>query len=427
MGAPQRGLWRDADFLKLWGGQAVSQLGSQITMLALPLLAVLSLGATPVQMGLLVVAETAPFLLAGLPAGVWADRLRRRPILIATDLGRAGLLLLVPLLAWRGQLRMEHLYAVGFLVGLLTVFFEVAAQAYLPSLVARDQLVDANGKLQTTRSAAQIAGPGLAGLLVQLWTAPVALVLDAGSFLVSALGLWRIRQREPEPEPVAASASVWQEAREGLRVVASSSILRAFAGTVATSNLGFQIVLTVFVLYGTRALGLTAAHIGLVFAAGSIGNLLGALLAERTAARIGAGPAIVGGSALAAVGLLVLPVAQGPMHIVVPLLALGLFVDGLGSIVADVHMLSTQQAITPDRLQGRVNATTRFLTWGILPLGGLLGGALGATIGLRPTLAVGALIYLLSLVWLVRSPVWGLRQDPEPLLVPTMPLPAEAS
>lgn len=410
------GLGRDPDFLKLWGGQAVSQLGSQITVLALPLLAVLALGATPVQMGVLVAAETAPFLLAGLLAGVWVDRLRRRPILIAADLGRAALLLGLPLLAWSGQLRIEHLYAVGFLVGLLTVFFEVAVQAYLPSLVSREQLVDANGKLQTTRSAAQIAGPGLAGVLVQLWTAPVALVLDAASFLVSALGLWRIRAVEPEPEPVAATASVWQEAREGLRVVVASPLLRAFAGKAATGNLGFQLIMTVFVLYGTRGLGLNAAHIGLIFAAGSMGNLLGALLAERTAARIGAGPAIVGGSGLAAVGLLLLPLAQGPKELVVPLLALGLFVDGLGSIVADVHMLSIQQAITPDRLQGRVNATTRFLTWGILPVGGLLGGTLGGTIGLRPTLAVGTLIYLLSMLWLLRSPVWSLRTEPEPLL-----------
>jgi MFS family permease len=420
MAVHRSGLRRHTDFLKLWGGQAVSQLGSQITMLAVPLLAVLTLGATPVQMGFLVAAETAPFLLAGLLAGVWVDRHRRRPILIAADLGRALLLLLVPLAAWGGWLHMVHLYLVGFLIGLLTVFFEVAAQAYLPSLVARDQLVEANGKLQTTASAAQIAGPGLAGLLVQLWTAPVALLLDAGSFLVSALGLWRIRAIEPDPEPVAATSSVWQEAGEGLRIVVGSPILRAFAGKVATSNLGFQIVLTVFVLYGTRSLGLNAAQIGLVFAAGSVGNLLGALLAERTAARIGPGPAIVGGSALAAIGLLLLPLAQGPVELVVPLLALGLFVDGLGSIVADVHMLSTQQAITPDRLQGRVNATTRFLTWGILPVGGLLGGVLGGAIGLRPTLAFGAGLYLLSMLWLLHSPVWRLRQAPEPLVVPVV-------
>jgi MFS family permease len=422
------GLWRHADFLKLWAGQAVSQVGSQITMLALPLLAVLGLGATPAQMGILVATETAPFLLAGLLAGVWVDRRRRRPILIAADLGRAALLLLVPLLAWSGRLRMEHLYVVGFLVGLLTVFFEVASQAYLPSLVARDRLVEANGKLQTTRSAAQIAGPGLAGVLVQLWTAPAALVIDAGTFLVSTLGLWRIRAAEPEPEPAPAESSLWQEAREGLRVVADSPLLRAFAGKAATNNLGFQIVMTVFVLYGTRSLGLNAAQIGLVFAAGSVGNLLGAVLAERTAARIGPGPAIIGGSALAALGLVLLPLAQGPTALVVPLLALGLFVDGLGTVVADVHMLSTQQAITPDRLQGRVNATTRFLTWGILPAGGLLGGGLGGTIGLRPTLAVGAGIYLLSMAWLLRAPLWRLRQAPEPLAdMIAPPLAPEAS
>lgn len=419
------GLWRQPDFLKLWGGQAISQVGSQLSMLALPLLAVLTLGATPAQMGLLVAAETAPFLLAGLAAGAWIDRRRRRPILIATDLGRGALLLIVPLLAWRGMLRMEHLYLVGFLVGLLTVFFEVASQAYLPSLVAREHLVDANGKLQTTRSAAQVAGPGLAGVLVQIASAPVAILLDAGSFLLSALCLSRIRATESAPAPPEAGSSLWREIGEGLRVVIASPILRAFAGKAAFGNLGFQIVLTVFVLYGSRSLGLGAAQIGLIFAAGSVGNLCGALLAERAAARLGVGPAIVGGSLLAAIGLLAAPLAQGSPAVVVALLTGGLFVDGLGSVLADVHMLSVQQAMTPDRLQGRVNATTRFLTWGILPLGGLIGGTLGTAIGLRETIAVGVALYLVSIVWLLVSPVWRLREAPTALVLTAFPAAGE--
>jgi len=420
MMACRGGLWKRPDFLNYWAGQAISQLGSQVTLLAIPLLAVLTLRATPLQMGILAAAETAPFLLTGLLAGVWADRQRRRPILIAADLGRGALLLLLPLAAWAGRLRMEHLYAIGFLVGVLTVFFEVAAQSYLPSLVPRERLVDANGKLQTTRSTAQVAGPGLAGVLVQAASAPVAILLDAASFLLSALSLWRIHGSEPVPAARQDDVNLWREIGEGWRVVARNPILRAFAGKVAIANLGFQVLMTVFVLYATRDLGLDAAHLGLVFAAGSIGSLLGALLAERTARWRGIGPAIVGGSLVAALGLLVVPLVDGPPVVTVPLLVGALCLDGLGSVLADVHMLSVQQAITPDRLQGRVNATTRFLTWGILPLGGIVGGALGTTIGLRPTIAVGVATYLLSIGWLLRSPVGSLRAAPESLVSPAL-------
>jgi MFS family permease len=420
MMARRGGLWKRPDFLKYWAGQAISQLGSQVTLLAIPLLAVLTLRATPLQMGILAAAETAPFLLTGLLAGVWADRQRRRPILIAADLGRGALLLLLPLAAWAGRLRMEHLYVIGFLVGVLTVFFEVAAQSYLPSLVPRERLVDANGKLQTTRSTAQVAGPGLAGVLVQAASAPVAILLDAASFLLSALSLWHIHVSEPVPTAHRDDVNLWREIGEGWRVVARNPILRAFAGKVAIANLGFQVLMTVFVLYATRDLGLDAAHLGLVFAAGSIGSLLGALLAERTARWCGVGPAIVGGSLLAALGLLVVPLVDGPPAVTVPLLVAALCVDGLGSVLADVHMLSVQQAITPDRLQGRVNATTRFLTWGNLPLGGIVGGALGTTIGLRPTIVVAVAAYLLSIGWLLRSPVGSLRAAPESLVSPAL-------
>jgi MFS family permease len=420
MMARRGGLWKRPDFLNYWAAQAISQLGSQVTLLAIPLLAVLTLRATPWQMGILAAAETAPFLLTGLIAGVWADRRRRRPMLIAADLGRGGLLLLVPVAAWAGRLRMEHLYAIGFLIGVLTVFFEVAAQSYLPSLVPRERLVDANGKLQTTRSMAQVAGPGLAGVLVQAASAPVAILLDAASFFLSALGLGRIRASEPAPAAHRDDVNLWREIAEGCRVVAHNPILRAFAGKVAVANLGFQVLMTVFVLYATRDLGLDAAHLGLVFAAGSVGSLLGALLAEQTARRYGIGPAIVGCSMLAALGLLIVPLVDGPPAVTVPLLVGALCLDGLGSVLADVHMLSVQQAITPDRLQGRVNATTRFLTWGILPLGGIVGGALGTTIGLRLTIGFGVAAYLLSIGWLIRSPVGSLRAAPESLVPPVL-------
>lgn len=412
------GLWRHPDFLKLWAGQTVSVFGDQITFLALPLVAVLTLKADAVQMGLLGAAERAPFLLVGLFAGVWVDRLRRRPVLIIADIGRALLLGLIPVVALLDRLTIHYLYVVAFLVGVLTVFFDVAHQSYLPVLVSRERLVEGNTRLAMSSSVATIAGPGLAGLLVQLVTAPLALLVDACSFAISVVALLTIGAREPAPRPAATAggrrAGIWQEIGEGLRVVLGNRILRAIAGCTGTSNLFSSVTFTVLVLYVTRDLGLSPALLGVVLAGFGPGGLLGALLAGPLARRFGVGPVIVGSVALGGITSLILPVASGPVALTVPLLLVWSLVGGMANPIYNITQVSLRQQITPDRVQGRMNATMRFIVWGTMPIGALVGGFLGASIGLRPTLLVGTLGSLLAILWVYCSPVRALHAAPPP-------------
>ena len=410
---PSAGLWRHADFLKLWAGQTVSQLGSQVTQLALPLTAALTLEATAWQMGVLGAAAFAPFLLFGLFAGVWVDRLPRRRILVAADLGRALLLGLIPLAAQLGVLRIELLCAVGFLAGVLTVFFDVAYQSYLPALVDRSQLVEGNAKLEVSRSVAQVGGLGVGGALVQLLTAPVAIAVDALSFLASAVFLATIRCAEPRA-PADTRPNIWTEIREGLGVVLGNPLLRAIAGCTATANLFSNIGMAVYVLYVTRELGVTPALLGVVFAAGSGGALVGALLASRIADWIGLGPTIVGVALLFPLGGLLVVVAGGPPLVVAAILIAAQAATNFCGPVYNVNQVSLRQAITPDRLQGRTNATMRFVVWGTIPIGALVGGFLGDAIGLRATLLVGALGGGLAFLWMLLSPVRGLHEQPTP-------------
>ena len=258
------GLWRHADFVKLWTGQTISLFGSQITFLALPLTAVLVLEASPAQMGFLTAAGAIPSLLVGLFVGVWVDRYRRRPILIAADLGRAALLFAIPVAAILGMLRIEHLYVVAFLVGTLELFFDVAHRSFLPSLVKREQLVEGNSKLEMSRSIAMILGPGVAGGLVQLVTAPIAIAVDAISFLISALFLGWIRAPEPAPKPSDQRENIWRELGEGLRLVSGNRLLRAIAGCMGIVGLFNSVLEAVFVLYVTRELGIEPGLLGLV-------------------------------------------------------------------------------------------------------------------------------------------------------------------
>src|SRR5919199_2128290 len=272
------GLWRHPDFVKLWSGQTISRFGSEISQLAIPLTAALVLGASPAQMGLLGAFEFAPFLLLSLFAGVWVDRVHRRPVLIVADVGRAILLGSIPAAALAGVLRIEQLYVVGLLTGVLTVFFDVAYQAYLAVLVKREHLVEGNSKLEVSRSVAQIAGPGVAGALVQLVTAPIAVVVDAISFVASVIFLLLIGAPEPAPVRQAGTdGSVWSELREGLAVVIGNPLLRSIAGCTATSNLFGNAMQAIYVLYVTRELGLQPAVIGLIYAIRGPGALGGAV------------------------------------------------------------------------------------------------------------------------------------------------------
>src|SRR6266571_4222971 len=269
-----RGLWRHPDFVRLWAGQTISQFGTQISQLAIPLTAALVLNASPFEMGLLGAFEFAPFLLLSLFAGVWVDRTARRPVLIVADVGRALLLGSIPAAAFLGILHIEQLYVVGLLTGVLTVFFDVAYQSYLPVLVSREHLVEGNSKLEVSNSVAQIAGPGVAGALVQLITAPLAVLVDALSFIASVISLLLIHAPEPAPERHAgSSSSMWSELREGLGVVLDNPLLRSIAGCTGTSNLFGNALQALFVLYLTRDLGLPPAVIGLIYAVAGPGAL----------------------------------------------------------------------------------------------------------------------------------------------------------
>jgi len=408
------GLWRHADFAKLWTGQTISLFGSQITLLALPVTAVLILNATPLQMGLLTAAGTVPSLLLGLFVGAWVDRYRRRPILIAADLGRAALLAAIPLAALLGVLHIEVLYLVALLVGTLGLFFDVAYHSFLPSLVGSGQLVEGNSKLEMSESVAEIFGSGAAGGLVQLLTAPLAIALDAVSFLISALFLAWIRTPEPASRPPEEQQNIWQEIGEGLRLVAGNRLLRAIAGCMGTVSLFNSVLEAVAILYLVREVGLEPGVLGLIFASGSVGFLFGTFVTAWVTCRFGLGPGIAGGLLLVGLSDLLIPLVNRSMAAVAIALVLiaAQFFFGLGLVIFRIGQVSLRQAVTPDPLQGRMNATISFITWGIVPLGGLLGGGLGQALGLRPTLLLAALGELLAILWLLLSPIRSLREQP---------------
>ena len=412
MASPFTGLWRHPDFVKLWAADAVSVLGSQVTALALPLTAALVLGATPAQMGMLGAAQYAPAVVVGLFAGVWVDRSRRRPLMVAADLGRALLLAAIPLAALAGALRIELLYAVAFGSGALGVLFATARGAYLPSLVERAALVEANGKLSVTGSVGLIAGPGLAGLLVRWLSAPVALVADALSFVVSGLLVGAIRADEPPPATRPARPSVVAEAAEGVRVLAREPVLRAFVLSSATLDVGWNALMAVYLLYLARELGQPATTIGLIFGVGSAGALAAGAVAGRIAARLGLGRTLVGSQLVVGLGGLPIVAAVLLPAAAVPLLIAAEVVQSLAGTVHAVARGAVRQAIVPARLQGRVAAGASLVGFGVATAGLLLGGQLGERIGLGPTMALGASTGLAAFLWLYFSPVRRLRELP---------------
>jgi MFS family permease len=400
--------------LKLWAGQAISLFGSQITFLALPLTAILVLDATPIQVGILMAAEELPALLIGLFVGVWVDHTRRLPILIVADLGRAVLLAVVPVAAILGLLRIELLYIVCFLVSVSGLFFGVAFRSFLPSLVGREHLVEANSKLELSSSVAEIVGPGVAGGLVQVMTAPIAIAVDAISFLVSALLLGLIRVSEPAPRPAGQRQNIRKEIGEGLELVLRDRLLRPIAGCLSTFYLFNGVLEAIFILYVTQELGIGAALLGLIFAGGSVGFLVGALLPGWVIGRLGWGPGIMVGLLLVGLSDLLIPLVRASVVVAVAaaVLVTAQFFFGLGLVIFNTGQVSLRQAKTPDELQGRMNATMSFLAGAVVPLGGLLGGALGETIGLRPTLLLAAFGEILSVLWLLLSPIRSQHEQP---------------
>lgn len=416
---PQGGLWRRRDFLKLWSAQTISQFGTQVSNLALPLVAILVLDASAFEVAALGTVEFLPFILFTLPAGVWVDRLRRRPVLVAGDLGRAALLATVPAAYVADALTLGQVYAVGFLAGTCTVFFDVAYQSYLPSLVERDRIVEGNSKLELSRSSAQIAGPGFGGLLVELVTAPYAVLVDAVSFLGSGLFILGIRKHEPAPRAETAPAertSMWAELREGLRFVLANPPLRAQAGCTATGNFFFSAGGAIMVVFFVRTLGLSPGVIGLVMSLGSVGALLAALTARRISGRFGIGPTSIAVAFLE--GPSALLVALAPASYPLPFLVAGGIATGFCIVVYNIVQVSYRQAICPPPLQGRMNSVMRFVVWGTIPLGSLAGGALASWTGLRETLVVSAVGAGGAFLWLLLSPQRHLRELPEPVAEP---------
>jgi predicted MFS family arabinose efflux permease len=304
---------------------------------------------------------------------------------------------------------MAQLYIIALLVGSLTVFFELAYQSYLPTLVGKDELVEGNSKLQTSASVSSIGGPGIAGLLLEVLSAPFALLADAISFLVSAYMLLRIRKVEPEPRRHHERGSFRREVREGISIVFKNPYLRVFALEAASYNFFWNLMEAVYILYAVRELGASPLVIGLVFSLGSIGSLVGALVAARWANRFGIGRAITGTMALSCLSTFLIPLAGdgalGPW-----LVGASFFMGGLGVTVSVIHVVSLRQTVTPGHLLGRMNGSYRFITWGVIPVGALLGGYLGEVLGLRAALAVGAVGMSVAWLWVLFSPVPRLRK-----------------
>lgn len=405
-------LWTNYDFMKMWIGETISILGSRITLIALPLAAALILQATPVQMGILGATTNAAFLFVGLFAGVWVDRFPRRSILIGANIGRALLMGLIPTLALLNMLRIEALYIIGLLAGVLTVVFDVAYQAFLPSVVGREDLIESNSKIETSRSLAQLVGPGLAGWLIGLFSAPLVIALDALSFLISALFLGTIhgnesilRQERPR--------STWIEIREGLWMVFGSNVLRAIAFCTATYNLFFCMLQAVFILYMSHELLVSSSLIGLIFSIGSIGALVSSIIARPLVDRFGIGPIIMWGMVLSGFGSLLISVADGSTWAIVQILSIALFFQSSGIILYNVNIATLRQAIVPDQLLGRITASIRFCTWVTFPIGSLIGGMLGAYLGLWPTIVIAGIGQTSTCLWIFFSSLFSLREHPK--------------
>jgi len=406
-------LLRNRDFRLLWAGQTVSRVGTEVSVLALPLIAIQILHATTFEVGSLTAIETLPFLLVGLPAGAWVDRMRRRRVLLVADVGRLIALASIPLASAVASVTLAHLFVVAFITGVFTVFFDVAYQSYLPELVDRTQLVDGNSKLAASESTAHVVGPGIGGALISWVGASTAVVTDALSYAVSFVCVIAIRTPAEVPERGENPTSLVTDIREGLRFVWHEHRIRAVAFCTSTSNLFSGVMMAVVLLLMTRELGFSGGKIGFVFAASGLGAIVGALLAPSLARRVGVGPAIVLSIAVSGTGPFLIAGATGAAA--PAMLAGGFGILECAAVAYNINQVSVRQAICPRRLQGRMNASVRFLVWGTLPLGGFIGGVLGSTIGLRSTLWVSAVGQAFAFLWLLPSPIPSMREMPEPL------------
>ncbi len=403
-------LLRERTFRRYWTGQTVSLVGDQISLMALPLAAVLVLGADAAQMGWLKTLELLPALLLNLPFGAWADRRAdRRRIMIATDLGRAALLVSLPVAYALDLLTLGQLYVVALGVGSLSVLFEVCNSTIFASLVTTDRFVQANSLVNGSRSMAWLAGPSIGGVLVQVLTAPLALLADAVTYLVSAGYLAKIRPVEPAPAPVTKG-----HFSEGIRWVVREPSMRALfaaSGTVQFFNYMFH---TLFVLYVTKDLGLGAGLLGLVLGTGAVGGLIGAAVSGAVVRRIGIGGSLVAGFIGFTLPLVLIPAAGGPLPVVVAVLFAAEFLSCAGVMIVDVAAGSFQMALIPETMRARVMGAFRTLNHGFRPIGALVGGLLGTALGVRPTLWIATVGAVFAVLWLLPSPLPRMRELPTP-------------
>ena len=396
-------------FRRFWAGQAISLLGDQITMIALPLVAVLALDASAAQMGYLVAAELAPNLLFSLHAGAWADRrARKRDTMIATDVGRAALIGSIPLAYAFDALTFPHLVVVGFLMGTLSVLFQVSYSSFFVTLVPRDRFLEGGSIVHGSRAFSYVAGPSVGGVLVQALSAPAALVADACSYVLSALFLRSVDAVEPEPEPPGKGHVI-----AGIRFVVGSPIVRAALGATATINFFNFVFFALFILYATRSLDIAPGTLGLVLGAGAVGGVVGSLVTAGVARRIGIGRAFALGCVLFPAPLLLVPLAGGADWIVLTCLFLAEFGSGLGVMMLDISVGTIFAAVIPHRLRSRVSGAYMVVNYGVRPLGALVGGALGTWLGLRETLWIATAGALLGVLWLLPSPVLRLEELPD--------------
>jgi MFS family permease len=402
---PPGSLWRNRGFLLLWSGETISQTGAQISLVAVPLTAISALHAGPTEVARLTALQYAPVVLITLFAGVWLDRHRRRPVLVLTNLVRFLLLMLVPVSYLTGLLSLGLLYLVTFAIGLLTAVSDVAYLVYLSSLVPRGRLIEANAKLEGAYSTAEIGGPGLGGVLVQLMTAPVAIAANAGTSLLAALAFFSIRKPEAVQRPERGRRPVRTEIADGLRAIRGQRVLRLLVVQAGVFNLFERIALTLYLLFGIRVLGLGAGELGAILATASAGSLIGALVAGRAAAAFGTGRSIVGSMVISAAGLVVVGLAPATPVLAIIVLVTGFVVHGFGLGVFHVHSLSARIALAPAGLLGRIQATFRLILYGVIPVGALLAGVLGNLVGIRGAIMLGAvpLLVLSTLFWF--SPV----------------------
>ncbi len=403
------GLWHNVFFMRLWVGQTVSVFGSMVGSLALTWVALISLNATPFQVALLGMMALIPGFLVGLFAGVLVDRLPRKPVLIWSDVGRFVLLSSVPIAALLGGLSMAQLYLVAFLNGVFGTFFDIAYHAYLPSLIRQDELTEGNAKLSASASVAETSGFGLAGWLVQLFSAPIAIFIDAVSFLISALSIASIAKPEPTLEKPEIEGNLWLEAKTGFVTIWNQTTVRTLIGSSVVLALFGRIFGSMIIVFTTRELGLSPGLQGMIFAVGGVTSLLGALLAAPLTKRFGLGATLVFSMLLIALGMLAPAFAVGTGAFSIVFLLFNQCLTDPAWTLHNINEVSLRQSLIPNVVLGRVNGSLRFLEFGASLLGMFLGGILGEVFGARVTLMIGALGGFVAAIWLLCSPVWRLR------------------